>query len=171
MRPPVRLTREVDIEEIRKREKQTKDVLERRRLAGIRYRHEMRSVPEICQELQCTPCALRSWVRAFNANGLEGLRPRKRPGKRRRLTNEQIEIICGWLDEGPSKDQEFYFWTAPQLVRAIEESFGIRYSTDAIYLLLRGLGYRRLVEKTRHYKANPKAAEEFKKNFRVWSRK
>jgi len=171
MRPPIPLTRKVDIEELRRRERTTKVMLERRRLAAIRYRHEGRSVAEICQELQCTPCSLRTWVKTFNEQGLDGLKPRKRPGKQRWLTDEQIDEVRTWLDEGPSESQGCHFWTAPQLVKAIEKTFGVRYSSDAIYDILKDLGYKRIVPKTHHHKADPKAAEEFKKNFPIWSRR
>lgn len=170
--PYLQLTREVKAEEIRGRERVTNDLLERRRLCAIRLRSEGYAPPEVCNILGVHPSSLRNWVNTFNRDGLDGLRPQeKRAGRKRRLSGEQIAKVCRWLDEGPSEHHGCRFWTGKSLARAIEKAFGISYTENGIYVLLKNLGYTRLVPKTRHHKADPKAAEEFKKNSRIWSRR
>jgi transposase len=115
---------------------------------------------------------LRNWINAFNEHGLDGLKARKsRSGRKRKLTEDQIGEVRRWLDEGPSESQGCFFWTGEKLMKEIEREFGVRYSLDGVYWLLKDLGYRRIVPKTRHYKSDPEAAEEFKKNSRRWSRR
>jgi len=172
MKPFLKLTKEVDLEEVVSRERSTKDFLEKRRLMAIRLRHEGHTPPEVCNVLGIHPSSLRNWVNSFNKHGLDGLRPQeKRWGRKRKLSDEQIREVRKWLDEGPSESQGCYFWTGEKLMKEIERQFGVRYSLDGIYWLLKDLGYKRIVPKTRHHKADPKAAEEFKKNSRIWSRR
>ena len=172
MRSFLGLTKKVDLEELTKRESGSKDTLEKRRLMAIRLRFEGYTPPQVCAILRVHPSSLRNWVNSFNKHGLPGLRPQeKRLGRNRKLTNDQINEVCKWLDEGPSEKHGCCFWTGKKLMQAIEKEFGVKYSLDGVYWLLRNLGYRRLVAKTHHYKSDPKAAEEFKKNSRIWSRR
>ena len=171
MRSYLQVTWAAEVEEIRERERASRDPLEKRRLCAIRLRSEGYSPPDVCRILCVHQSSLRNWVNAFNREGFTGLAPQeRRAGRKRRLSEEQIAEVCRWLDEGPSEHHGCCFWTGKSLARAIEEAFGIRYTTNGIYELLKDLGYTRLVPKTRHHKSDPKAAEEFKKNFPVWSR-
>lgn len=172
MRSFLELTEKVDLEKLTKRERESKDTLEKRRLMAIRLRAEGYIPPQVCSILRVHPSALRSWVNKFNKHGLTGMRPqKKRLGQNRKLSDEQINEVCKWLDEGPSEKHGCCFWTGKKLMLAIEKELGVKYSLDGVYWLLKNLGYRRLVAKTHHYKSDPKAAEEFKKNFPQWSRR
>ena len=172
MKPFLQLTKEVDFDLIVGRERSSKDHLEKRRLMAIRLRHAGRTPPEVCGILDIHPSSLRNWVNSFNKHGLDGLKPQeKRGGRKRKLSEEQIRAVRRWLDEGPKEDQGCCFWTGEKLMKEIKRQFGVQYSLDGIYWLLKDLGYKRLVPKTRHHKADPQAAEEFKKNFRIWSRR
>ena len=44
---------------------------------------------------------LRDWVHRFNAEGLEGLSDRPRPGRPAFLSAEQIKQVEAWLEAGP----------------------------------------------------------------------
>lgn len=171
MRPCVRLTRELDLEGLKELEGSTRDVKEKRRLTGVRLCYQGYSTPEICKILGVTNSSVQRWVGRFNAGGLEALKSHKPPGKARRLTAEQIKVVRGWLDNGPEECHGCHFWTGRKLLEAIENEFGVHYKLKAIYKMLKYLGYKRIVPKTRHHKSDPKAAEEFKKNFRIWSRR
>lgn len=172
MRTYLTLTREVDRGKIQKREKASRDFLERRRLMAIRLRADGKTPPEVCEILAVHQCSLRNWVNAFNKKGLDGLKTQeKRAGRKRMLSIEQISLVCKWLDEGPSEQHGCLFWTGKHLSNAIDEAFGIKYSESGIYVLLKDMGYTRLVPKTHHHKADPEKAAEFKKNSPQWSRR
>ena len=172
MRSYLTLARAVDRRELKKREKASRDFLERRRLMAIRLRADGKTPPEVCEILGVHQCSLRNWVNSFNKTGLDGLKPQeKRAGRKRKLSTEQISLVCEWVDNGPSEHHGCCFWTGKHLANAIEDVFGIKYSENGIYVLLKSLGYTRLVPKTQHHKADPAKAEEFKKNFPQWSRR
>jgi len=170
MRAPAEITREVDLGELKSRENATRDIREKKRLMGIRLKIEGYSVLRIMEIIPVTQSGLLAWVKRFNEGGFEGLKTRKAHGKKRLLNEEQVGIVRGWLDDGPEDRHGCCFWTGPQLMEAVEKEFGISYSSSGIYELLKDLGYTRQVVKTRHYKSDPAKGEEFKKNFRQWSR-
>lgn len=170
MRKAKEITRAVDLDELKQRERETNDAQEKRRLMGIRLKIEGYSVTEIMKIMPVTQSGLLRWVDKFNEKGFDGLKSKPIPGKAAFLNKDQIEVVRLWLDEGPGEKHDCYFWTGKKLLEAIEREFGASYSLNGIYKLLKTLGYTRLVPKTRHYKSDPARAEEFKKNFRVWSR-
>src|SRR3954464_13264434 len=49
---------------------------------------------------------LRDWVHRYNAEGLAGLRDRRRPGPRPRLTPEQEAALAGVVERGPDPDRD-----------------------------------------------------------------
>src|SRR5689334_25198420 len=49
---------------------------------------------------------LRDWVHRYNAEGLAGLRDRRRPGPRPRLTPEQAAELEGVVERGPDPDRD-----------------------------------------------------------------
>jgi len=171
VRVAAKVTREVDLEELKRYEQATKDVGERKRLMGIRLKVEGYSVTEIMKIIPVTQCTLLSWVKKFNAKGFDGLRTVKPLGKKRNLNEEQLRIVMDWLDNGPEERHGCCFWTGAKLIEAVKREFGVSYSSSGIYDLLKDLGYRRLVAKTRHHKTDPAAATEFKKNSPQWSRR
>jgi len=170
MRKPAQVTREISLEEIKRREREVRDAGEKRRLMGIRLKLEGYSVSEIMRIMPVTQCTLLTWVKNFNESGFEGLVTKKPPGRKKYLDNDQLEIVRKWLNDGPMEKHDCCFWTGAKLVEAIEKEFGVRYSLNGMYDLLKDLNYCRKVVKTRHHKSDPEKAEEFKKNFRVWSR-
>ena len=171
MRAMAEITREVGLEELKRREKVTRDLKEKKRLMGIRLKLEGYPLKKIMEIIPVSQSGLLAWINAFNRDGYEGLKTRKPRGKIRFLNQEQVDIVRGWLDEGPSECHDCCFWTGAKLIEAVEKEFGISYSSSGIYELLKDLGYSRQVVKTRHHKCDPEKVEEFKKNFPVWSRR
>src|SRR5690242_21304209 len=49
--------------------------------------------------------SLRDWVHRYNAEGLAGLRGRRRPGRRPRLTAEEAELAAA-VERGPDPDRD-----------------------------------------------------------------
>lgn len=144
---------------------------ERKRLMGIRLKVEGYSVTQIMKIVPVTQCALLKWVKKFNAEGFDGLRSRKPPGKKKNLNEEQLRILMGWLDNGPEESHGCCLWTGAELIEAVKREFGVSYSSSGIYDLLKDLGYSRQVVKTRHHKCDPAKEKEFKKNSLKWSRR
>ena len=88
------------------------------------------------------------WVKRFNEFGIEGLKDKPKPGRKPRISSQQLarlrEIV---LKESPTLHGfNTETWTAVMLVKVVEKECAILYSTDMIYSLLKkklGLTYKK----------------------------
>src|SRR3954469_20057509 len=70
---------------------------------------------------------LRDWVHRYNAEGIEGLRDRRRPGPRPRLTPGQEAELAAAVERGPDPDRDGVVrWRRVDLQALIEARFGVR---------------------------------------------
>src|SRR3954447_9391008 len=115
---------------------------------------------------------LRDWVHRYNEEGLAGLRDRRRPGPRPRLTPEQAAELEDVVERGPDPDRDGVVrWRRVDLRALIEARFGVRFHERSVGKLLRGLVFARLSVRPKHPKADEAAQEAFKKASPSWSRR
>lgn len=69
------------------------------------------------------------WIRCWNAEGIEGLRPKKIPGRPPRLSKEKLDELRGMLKAKP-------YWSIKEVIRLVEKLFGVNYSDDQIRRIL-----------------------------------
>ena len=101
---------------------------------------------------------LRDWVHRYNAEGLAGLRDRRRPGPRPRLTPEQAAELEGVVERGPDPDRDGVVrWRRVDLRALIEARFGVRFHERSVGKVLRRLGFARLSVRPKHPKADAAA--------------
>jgi transposase len=79
------------------------------------------------------------WARRLNEFGIEGLKDKARSGRIPKISLEQLDWFKNViLNESPTK---FGFntetWTAPLLVKLLENECNLIYSDDAIYIILK----------------------------------
>ena len=107
---------------------------------------------------------LRDWVHRYNAEGVAGLTDRRSPGPPPRLTPEQKTALAARVEAGPDPKRDGVVrWRRLDLKRWLETEFGVVMHERTVGKQLRGLGYRRLVPRPRHPKADEAAQEAFKK--------
>lgn len=104
------------------------------------------------------------WVKRFNEYGLEGLKDKPKTGRKPKISAKQLEWLKDLvLNESPTKHGfNTETWTAPLIVKAVEEYCNITYSDDMIYVLLKkklGLTYKK--GKGFFAEANPELREKF----------
>jgi len=88
------------------------------------------------------------FVRRFNMFGIEGLKDKPKSGRKPKLTYEQlVELKKIILEESP---EQYGFnsatWTAPMLVKLVENKCNVTYSDDNIYIILKnklGLSHKK----------------------------
>src|SRR4051812_35116995 len=84
---------------------------------------------------------LRDWVHRYNAEGIEGLRDRPRPGPRPRLTPGQEAKLAAAVERGPDPDRDGVVrWRRVDLKALIEARFGVRLHERSVGKVLRRLG-------------------------------
>src|SRR3954449_5803506 len=107
---------------------------------------------------------LRDWVHRYNAQGVEGLRDRPRPGRPCALDEGRQAALEALVLRGPSLRRDgCVAWRARDLCALVEERFGVRYGETGILKLLKGLDLSWQKARPVHPEADPRARERFKK--------
>ena len=103
------------------------------------------------------------WAKRFKKEGVDGLRDRPRGHRRGRLNAEQQGQVEQWLEQGRNRDGEPVHWTLAKLQTEWERVFGVKVSLTAVWKRIRNMGFRQKVPRPRHRRADPEAAQAFKK--------
>ncbi len=111
---------------------------------------------------------LRDWAHRFNEEGPEGLKNRSGAGRRRLLTDKQMEELSAIVETGPDPAIDGVVrWRRIDLKRVIEERFGVTYSERTISDLLAALSFSHISGRPRHPKQDERVIEAFKKTSRA----
>src|SRR3954463_13598465 len=93
---------------------------------------------------------LGDWVPRYNAEGLAGLRDRRRPGPRPRLTPEQEAALAGVVERGPDPDRDGVVrWRRVDLKALIEARYGVALHERSVGKVLRRPRRRRRAARAR----------------------
>ena len=107
---------------------------------------------------------LSDWVHRYNAEGVEGLRDRSRPGRPCALGEGQQAALKALVLKGPKLERDgCVAWRARDLCDVVERRFGVRYGESGMLRLLKGLDLSWQKARPVHPEADPKAQERFKK--------
>jgi hypothetical protein len=83
--------------------KQAGDLPRVNRVLSILALADGMAVSAIAHVLRVSREAVRGWVNRYLLRGVRGLRAKKSPGRRPKLTKSQRRKLCRLLDEGPAK--------------------------------------------------------------------
>ncbi|WP_096171592.1 IS630 family transposase [Cohaesibacter sp. ES.047] len=107
---------------------------------------------------------LRDWVLRFNEQGTDGLVDIKATGAPMRLSPEQLEEFVAIVETGPDPEKDgVSVWRSQDLVRVIQERFGVSYKERGVRDLLRRMGYVRISGRPQHPEQKPEVIDAFKK--------
>src|SRR5690349_6901620 len=114
--------------------------------------------------------SLRDWVHRYNAEGLAGLRDRRRPGRRPRLTPAQEAELVAVVEQGPDPDRDGVGrWRRVDLQALTEARCAVRLHERTVGKVLPRLGFTRVPVRPRQRKADEAAQAAFKKTSPSWS--
>jgi transposase len=110
--------------------------------------------------------ALRDWVHRFNAEGLEGLSDRPRPGRPACLSAEQMQQVEAWVEAGPDLETEgIVRWRRVDLMERIKAKFSVTLDVRSVGRLLRALNFRRISVRPQHPQSDEAAQRAFQTDF------
>ena len=145
-----------------------------RRSSEARYDHRLHSVLLVAHGMNCwqvseilgdAPRTIEYWVNRFLDEGLAGLADADRPGRPKKLTENQIAQIDNVLRGSPSEARlAGNVWDGKLLSTYILTAFGVDLSVRQSQRLFRQLGFRLRKPRPQIARANPELQEEFKKN-------
>jgi transposase len=99
-------------------------------------------VVELAQELDVTRGSVNRWLQWFDAEGADGLKPRKAPGREPRLSDEQLSELATLIEAGPqSAGYLTGVWTGPMIGDLIHCRYGVKYHNHYVPRLLHKLGF------------------------------
>ena len=166
----VAITRkELGAAELRREAGRCRDARAARRMLALALVLEGGSRAEAARAAGMDRQTLRDWVHRYNEEGLAGLRDRRRPGPRPRLSPEQEAELVTAVEQGPDPDRDGVVrWRRVDLRALIEARFAVRLHERSVGKLLRRLGFARLSVRPSHPKADEAAQEAFKKASPSW---
>ncbi|WP_145282628.1 helix-turn-helix domain-containing protein [Pirellulimonas nuda] len=126
-----------------------------RKLEGVLLKAKGFLVRDICDVVGCCPNTLRSWLRDFEAGGVDGLTRWDSGGKACEL-DPYTDAICDHLNEHPPH-------TIAEAAGAIEQLTGVRRCQTQVGEYLKRVGFKRLKTGSLPAKADPAAQAAFKK--------
>ena len=140
MRTPIQV-RDVTPEEMNELEtlyRQTKDVRMRERTQIILLAAEQgMAVPEITRIVRRNDQTVRTWIKRFNAEGINGLYDMPRPGAPPTVTPAYRERLLVVVRQRPrSLGQPYSLWTLRRLADFMAEESGIRLSHVTVSRIL-----------------------------------
>ena len=92
--------------------------------------------------LEVDPNSITRWVMAYVAKGIDGLRLKKKEGRKPRLTERQMWLLGRWIEQGPEEfGLDTGLWTGPIVRDVIERKFHITFSVEQVRRILNKLGF------------------------------
>lgn len=115
---------------------------------------------------------LRDWVHRFNAEGLEGLRDRKRSGRPWGIGEADRKKFCEIVERGADPDRDgLVRWRRVDLKKWLKDECGASYHERSVGKLLHRLGYSHMSVRSVHMDSDPALLEDLKKTSPRRSRK
>ena len=145
-----------------------------RRSYEARYDHRLHAILMVAQGMNCrqvaellgdSPRTVAYWVNRFEAEGLSGLADADRPGRPRRLNDQQLQEIEQALRSNPADfGLNANLWDGKLLSHHIRQQYGIELGVRQCQRLFRQLGFRLRKPRPLIAKADPQEQAAFKKN-------
>jgi len=124
------------------------------------------AVDQVAEYVGVSKGTVYQWVFQYNHEGPEAYTLQGRGGRRFGLMS--LEEEEQYLDGIRAEAEQGRLVGAFLLREGIEKKLGRRVSKDYLYDLLHRHGWRKVVPRPRHPKADIERQEEFKKNFQSW---
>jgi transposase len=128
----------------------------RDRIQVVRLAARGRPHKDIADELAITPRSVQRWLNAYLERGLDGLRPRKAPGKPSNIPAELADEIKAWVVGGPaSVGLDRANWTYEELADHLKKAKGIQTSRSAVHRFCAKIGVRPYRPTYRYLRGDP----------------
>ena len=149
-----------------------------RRTDEARYDHRLHAILLVAQGMSSrqaaqylgdSPRTVAYWVQRFETEGLAGLADADRPGRTRKLNQEQISQIGIALRNTPMDyGLSVNLWDGKTLSAYIQKEFGIQLGVRQCQRIFRQLGFRLRKPRSKIANSNSSQKEEFKKNSKAY---
>jgi transposase len=140
-----------EAERLDARFRSTQDRKLRDRLQIVLMAHRGRARQDIAADLGIHRKTVTRWLNAYCDAGLDGLQPKKAPGKPGKIPAALSDDVCRWVIDGPAKQGlDRANWTHEELADHLRKTRGIQTSRSAVQRFCAKIGIR-LYRPTYHY--------------------
>src|SRR3954452_2649641 len=109
------------------------DVALRHRVQIVLMAHRGRKHPDIAIDTGTSSRSVQRWLNAYLDCGLDGLRPRKAPGAKPKLTPDLAPLLRQWVIDGPAhQGLDRANWTYAELADHLYKTRGVRVRKSAL---------------------------------------
>lgn len=126
---------------------------------------ENNSILKVAQVFSVQRNTIKSWIKNFNNNGVEGLELKIKSPRKSKLNNRQIEDLQAWIKSNQGN------FTLLKIQKVIKERYGVEISHNGVWKMLKRLNYSHITARPVHYKQDKEKLEEFKKKSNLHKRK
>lgn len=121
--------------------------------------------PEAARCGDMTDQALRDAIRRYNAEGLDGLHDRQRPGRPSKLGEDRRRELCDLVLAGPDAEKNgLSAYTRDDAAKIAKAKWNIEIAATTVGRIFREGGLSRQKARPSHPKKNAEAAAAFSKN-------
>lgn len=132
------------------------------RLLVALKRKEGQSMDEIASQLEMKRITVNLTLHRFQERGIPAKNDEKRSGRPQELSRPQLKNLRKQLLKGPRKGQN-PLWTTKMVMGYVEQRYAKKYTVRHMRRLLHQLGFSIQKPRPRHYMADVKQQEHFKK--------
>ena len=162
----IRIRQDFDAATLRRVATTVKDANQARRLLAMAAIYDGKDREDAARLGGMDRQTLRDWVHRFNQCGPDGLINAKSPGRRPKLSKEQMEELGRLVEAGPDPEKDgFARWRCVDLKRVLGARFAVDLSEVSLGRILKKLGFSHISARPRHPKQDPEAIASFKKRF------
>jgi transposase len=153
-----------DAVELTRRARSEHNALQRDRYRAVLLALQGQQAMAIAAALGRSRRSVQEWVYAYRDSGINELLPGKSTGRPTKLPREREAELMARLDQGARPTDGVCTLRGKDVVRILEQEFGVQYSLDGAYDLLERLGYSCLSPRPLHEKSDPQQIEQFKQH-------
>lgn len=155
---------DLSVAELRRRARRSDDADQARRILAIALVLEGGSRAAAARAAGAQRQTLRDWIIRYNAEGLEGLKDRPKPGRTPRLRGDNLKAFDQLVEKGPDRTTDKVVrWRCADLKEVAKDQFGVSLSERSIGRVLGQLRFVRLSVRPQHPNADAVAQDAFKK--------
>ena len=129
--------------------------------------YEFQNCTTVAELVKKSRTTIQSWVKAFNACGIEAIVPKSPPGRPSSLSEDQKEELKNDILTHPRElGHEFSNWEGKHVSEHIKNKFGVLLKVRQCQYLLHELGFTLQRPRYKFPKANLKKQKEFVQDFK-----
>ena len=165
------LRRPEDHDELHRLIRTTADAMQRDRYRAVQLALDGEQTADIQHAIARSRGFVQRWCYAYRDHGLEAVEPVKQPGKPTTLPPEHHEAFRQRVLDGPTEEDGVCALRGTDIIRILEQEFGVSYKLSGVYDLLSRLGLVVLSPRPQHRKNDPQAMQQWVERAPLLSRK